>query len=398
MKTLTWFTHTNIDTRKIIHQPDYFSKLPVSDSPSVSFDLTEFIEVFKANEVWKRKKYRSEYNQNYDKVDFEKIKSIKINLHSKNSPYSNCHNYEDVLKSYINLDNYENSKIASSGISEASQIAVVVVEFESENKVIDYLTYEEEKDVDTVFEKRLSKQNVDSWHELNRIKSIVCEFIQFFCFNLHLNFLTHNYEFSFTDKPNLIGFTTVAEDNNIYYETDKIDFLAHYVFYDKEQDNLQKLMRLTSKFWHREIPSVHFFLDALKGNFITATNFIKLVFTVESFFGFKTSNDYMTLTLPLVLCKDINSMKSIRQILKTSFDQRNNIVHGNEIYELRKTVNNKSDSKSIAKLFFELKNLIIQTFYFYINEGLYHSKNNEKINHELMFQLFPNGIVKKKKK
>lgn len=398
MKTLTWFTHTNIDTRKILHPPNYFSELPTSDLPSVSFDLSEFIQVFKENEIWKRKKYRSEYNQNYDNADFEKIKSVKIHLHSKNCPYSNCHNYEDVLKSYINLDHFENSKIASSGISEASQIAVVVVEFDSENKVIDYLTYEEEKDVDTVFEKRLSEQNVDSWHELNRIKSIVCEFIQFFSFNLHLNFLTHNYEFSFTDKPNLIGFTTVAEDDNFYYETDKIDFLAHYVFYDKEQDNLQELMRLTSKFWHREIPSVHFFLDALKGNFITATNFIKLVFTVESFFGFKTSNDYMTLTLPLVLCKDINSMKSIREILKTSFDQRNKIVHGNEIYELRKPVNNKHDSKSIAKLFFELKNVIIQTFYFYVNEGLYHSKDNEKINHELMFRLFPDGIVKKKRK
>jgi hypothetical protein len=396
MKTLTWFTHTNIDTRKIIHQPDYFSKSPVSDSPSVSFDLSEFIQVFKENEIWKRKKYRSEYNQNYDNADFEKIKSVKIHLHSKNCPYSNCHNYQDVLKSYINLENFEYSKIASSGISEASQIAVVVVEFDSENKVIDYLTYEEEKDVETVFEKRLSEQNVDSWYELKRIKSVVCEFIQFFSYNLHLNFLTHNYEFSFTDKPNLIGFTTITEGDNFYYETDKIDFFAHYVFYDKEQDNLQELMRLTSKFWHREIPSIHFFLDALKGNFITATNFIKLVFTVESFFGFKTSNDYMTLTLPLVLCTNIRSMKSVREILKTSFDQRNNIVHGSEIYELREHVNNKPDSKSIAKLFFELKNVIIQTFYFYINEGLYLSKNNEKINHELIFRLLPNGITKKK--
>jgi hypothetical protein len=396
MKTLTWFTHTNIDTRKIIHQPDYFSKSPVGDSPSVSFDLSEFIQVFKKNEIWKRKKYRSEYNQNYDNVDFEKLKSVKIHLHSKGCPYSNCHNYEDVLKSYINLDRFECSKIASSGISEASQIAVVVVEFNSENKIIDCLTYEEEKDVETVFEKRLTKQNVDSWYELKRIKSLVCEFIQFFSYNLHLNFLTHNYEFSFTDKPNLIGFTTITEGEDFYFETDKIDFFAHYVLYDKDQDNLQELMRLTSKFWHKEIPSIHFFLDALKGNFMTATNFIKLVFTVESFFGFKTSNDYMTLTLPLVLCKNINSMKSVREILKTSFDQRNNIVHGNEIYELREPTNNKTNSKSIAVLFFELKNVIILTFYFYINEGLYLSKNNEKINHELIFRLLPNGISKMK--
>lgn len=393
MKTLTWFTHTNIDTRKVIHQLDYFSKLPVGDSPSVSFDLSEFIQVFKENEIWKRKKYRSEYNQNYDNVDFEKLKSIKIHLHSKDCPYSNCHNYEDVLKSYINLDRFERSKIASSGISEASQIAVIVVEFDSENKIIDNLTYEEEKDVETVFEKRLTKQNIDSWDELERIKSLVCEFIQFFSYNLHLNFLTHNYEFSFTDKPNLIGFTTITEGEDSYSDIDKIDFFAHYILYDKDQDNLQKLMRLTSKFWHKEIPSIHLFLDALKGNFMTATNFIKLVFTVESFFGSKTSNDYMTLTLPLVLCKNINSMKSVRETLKTSFYHRNNIVHGNEIYELREPTNNKANSKSIAKLFFELKNVIILTFYFYINEGLYLSKNNEKINHELIFGLLPNGIT-----
>lgn len=393
MKTLTWFTHTNIDTRKVLIPPPYLSN---GDIPTVSFDLSEFIEVFKANEIWTRKKYRIEYNHNYDKKDFEKIKSLKIHLHSNGSPYSNCHNYESVLNSYINLENYESSKIASSGIFEASQIAAIVAEFDSENKVIDYLTYEEEKDLDIIFEKRLSEENANSWHELNRIKSIVCEFIQFFSFNLHLNFLTHDYEFSFTDKPNLIGFTTVTEDDKLYLETDRIDLLAHYVLYDKEQDNLQELMKVTSKFWHKEIPSIHFFLDALKGNFITATNFIKLVFTIESFFGHRASNDFMTLTLPLVLCKDISTMKSFREILKTSFEQRNNIVHGNELYELSKPINSKPNSKSITELFFELKNVIIHTFFFYINESLYHSKDNEKINHELIFRLLPNGISKRK--
>jgi hypothetical protein len=396
MKKLIWFTHTNIDTRKVGSSATCSSN---GDSPTVSFDLTEFIPVFKSNKIWERKKYRSEYNYDYDKIDFEKIKSIKINLHSQNIPYSNFHNYENVLKCYINLADFEATKIASSGISEASQIAVIVVEFNTENKVIDYLNYNEEKDVKTVFHKRLSEENHNSWLELNKIKSIVCEFIQFFSFNMHLNFLTHSYEFSFTDKPNLIGFTTVTEDENFYYETDKIDFLAHYVLYQKEQDKLLELMRETSKFWHNEIPSIHFFLDALKGNYITATNFIKLVFTIESFFGFKTSNDYMTLTLPLILGTDIFTMKSIREILKTSFTQRNNIVHGNEIYDLQKSIKNSNPaSKNISKLFFELKNVIIQTFYFYINENLYHSKNNEKINHELIFKLFPNGTLKKKLK
>lgn len=397
MKTLTWFTHTNIDTRKVLSPPNYLS---VSDIPSVSFDLSEFIEVFRVNEIWSREKYRYEYNQKYGKTDFDKIKSVKINLHSKSSPYSNCHNYEEVLKSYINLENIEKSKISSSGISEASQIAVVVVEFDSENKVIDYLIYEEEKDIDTVFEKRLSEQNIDSWHELNSIKSIICEFIQFFNFNLHLNFLTHNYEFSFTDKPNLIGFTAVAENDNFYFEIDKIDFFAHYVFYDKEQENLQELMRLTSKFWQREIPSIHFFLDALKGNFITATNFIKLVFTIESFFGKNISTDFMALSISQILGKNIAEMKSLREKLIPSFQFRNEIVHGGKIHNItsESTYLWKGKSLNTSELFFDLKNIIIRLFYFYINEGLYLNNGNEKINHELIFRYFPNGITKKKTK
>lgn len=397
MKTLTWFTHTNIDTRKVFTPPNYFSELPDRDLPSVSFDLSEFIQVFKDNEIWKRKKYRREYNHKYDNVDFEKIKSIKIHLHSKNAPYSNCHNYENVLKSYIKLENFETSKIASSNISEASQIAVVVVEFNSENKVIDYLNYEEEKDIETVFEKRLSEENHNSWLELNKIKSIVCEFIQFFSFNLHLNFLTHSYEFSFTDKPNLIGFTTVTEDDNFYYETDKIDFFAHYVFYQKEQDKLLELMRETSRFWQNEIPSIHFFLDALKGNHVTATNFIKLVFTLESFFGHNTSTDFMALSVTQILGENKGEMEAINEILIPCFKFRNEIVHGGNIHNITSTSTFKWRKKNLntSQLFFDLKNILIKVFYFYINEKLYHSKINEKINQKMLVKYYP--IIKKEK-
>lgn len=212
MKKLTWFTHTNIDTR-ITSRSTVFSG---EDNPAVSWDLSEFIEVFKENKIWNKSKYRTEYRSEYNEEDIVKIYSVKIHLHSEGESYSNTHNYEKVLKKYINLDNYEQSKISSSGISEASQIAVIEVEFNSENKVIDYLNYEEEKDIDTVFEKKLSSENHDSWLELKRIKSIVCEFIQFFNYNLHLNFLTGDYEFSVTEKPSLIGFTTVTEDNFYY--------------------------------------------------------------------------------------------------------------------------------------------------------------------------------------
>ena len=170
------------------------------------------------------------------------------------------------------------------------------------------------------------------------------------------------------------------------------------MFYDKEQDNLQELMRLTSKFWHREIPSVHFFLDALKGNFITATNFIKLVFTVESFFGKNTSSDFMALSISQILGKNIAEMKAIREKLIPSFRFRNEIVHGGKIHNItmESTIKWNKQNLNTSELFFYLKNVIIRLFYFYINEELYLSKNNEQINHELIFKYFPNGIIKKK--
>jgi hypothetical protein len=375
MKKLIWFTHTNISSK--VRQ-------------ELTFDLTEFLDVFIKNELWNKKPYRTEYKEKYTKQDLEKIVSIKMNIHTDIAPFSNFHRYEDVLNEYIDLKSFEHSKILSSGISEASKIAIIEVEFNSDNKVIDYLTNEEEKDIDTVYEKRLSDENQKSWFELKKIKSIISEFIQFYIFNLHLNFLTYNYQFSFSDKPDLIGFTTVSENENHYYETDKIDFFAHYFLYEKEQDKLLDLMRVTSEFWHIEIPSIHFFLDALKGNNVTSTNFLKLVFTIESFFSKGSSNDFMSLTIPLVLSKGINDSKSFKETLTKSFRKRNEIVHGNKLYDFY----NYSDkeSKELVTLFFNLKNIITHLFYFYINQNLYHSSHNEKINHEMIFRLFPNGI------
>lgn len=364
----------------------------------MSFDLSEFIEVFLSNQLWDKMTYRTEYDSDFDKTDLEKIKSITINIHTNNSPYSNAHQYENVLEKYFDLKSIEQCKVASSGISEATKIAVVIVEFESSNKVIDNLSYKEEKNIETVFEKKLTSENHDSWLELSKIKSIVCEFIQFFNFNMHLNFLTHSYDFSFSDRPELVGFTYVEENGDCYYETDKIDFFAHYILYEEGQDNLLGLMRETAKFWHKDIPSIHFFLDALKGNNITSITFIKLLFTVESFYGEKTSNDFISLTTPLLLSDSISKMKEYRRILTDSFSLRNNIVHGNKLYNLKKVPSKNDKSKNITKLFFEIKNLITYIFYFYINQQLYHSRQNEKINHELIFRLFPHGIEKTKKK
>lgn len=379
MKKLTWVTHTNISTKT---------------RQDLNFDLTQFLAIFIKNELWNKKPYRTEYKEKYTKKCLEKITSINVNIHSDIAPYSNFHRYENILNKYIDLEKIEYSKIHSSGISEAFKIAVIEVQFDSDNKVIDYLTYEEEKDIDTVFGKKMSDENHKSWLELKKIKSIISEFVQFYIFNFHLNFLTHNYQFSFSDKPNLIGFTTVSENGNHYYETDKIDFLAHYFLYEKEHDKMLELMRVTSEFWHKEIPSIHFFLDALKGNNVTSTNFIKLVFTIESFFSKNSSNDFMSLTIPMLLSKNISESKSFRETLTKSFSKRNEIVHGNKLYDFSSY--SDKESKDLADLFFKLKNLIIHLFYFYIDQKLYNNRQNEKINHEMIFRLFTNRINIKK--
>ncbi|WP_044206847.1 HEPN domain-containing protein [Flammeovirga sp. OC4] len=374
MKKIYWFTHLNLASTERLN---------------LTFDLTKYLKIFIENEIWNKAPYRIEYTESFKREDIEKINSIKIHIHTEHAPYSNFHNYEEVLNKYIDLHKIESSKILLSGISEANKLAVVDVDFESSNKVKDTLSYEDEKDIDKVFE-RMGDDDMDFHIELLKIKSVISEFIQFFMFNLHLNFLTHDYQFSFADKPELIGFTVVSENNKQLYKSDKIDLLSHYILYEGNNDNLLKLMDTTSLFWHKNIPSIHFFLDALKGNNVTSTNFIKMVFTLESFFGKNVSNDFVTLTIPMILSKNIRTSKSIREKIKKCFDRRNEIVHGNNHYNL----NSYSDKKGreVASLFFELKNIITYIFYFYIQNNFYHSKQNEKINHEMIFNLLPNGI------
>jgi hypothetical protein len=386
MKKIFWFTHTNIDTRKCASKNIF-----KTEEPSVSIDLSEYLKLFYENEIWKRKKYRTEYSIEYTDKDFQKIKSFKIHLHSENWPYSNEHSYEEVIKKYVDIKKIETSKITSSNIGVATQLAVIEVEIETSHKIIDYVTHEEEKDVNLIFDKRLSSENVNSWRELSKFKSIICEFLQFYCFNMHLNFLSKDYWFSFTNKPILSGFTIFTDFESYYYETDAIDFLSHYIFYEYDKDILHSLMTKTSQFWHRELPSIHFFLESLKGTHITINNFSKLVFTLETFFSDRVSNDFMTLTIPLLICKDINSMKTVRATLKKCFEIRNNYVHGKEITSINSQIKKNSEER-VEDYFYELKNIIIHIFLFYINNDLYLEKNNEKINPELIFRFFPNGI------
>tara|TARA_R110000868_G_scaffold34972_2_gene125658 strand:- start:121 stop:588 length:468 start_codon:yes stop_codon:yes gene_type:complete len=144
-------------------------------------------------------------------------------------------------------------------------------------------------------------------------------------------------------------------------------------------------MNITSKFWCKYISSIHLFLDALKGNHITSSNFIKLVFTLESFFSKSSSNDFMTLVSPLIISSNVKEMKNYREIIKRSFQYRNDIVHGGKVHNISK-------NGEMINLFFELKNIISRVFAYLINEKLYLEKNNPKLNHELIFNLFPKGI------
>lgn len=379
MKKFLWFTHTNIDS---------------ASRKDFSIDLTPYIKIFIEKELWKKERYRTEYKAQYEKEDIEKLKSIKINFHITNSPYSNGHRYEKILGKYFPFKNVDQLKIISSGIAEASRIGVIEVQFESEKIVRENLSYEDEKDFEKVLE-QFDDENRDSWDEGDKLKSIISEFVQYLTFNLHLNFLSHRYSFSFTDKPNPSGFSLINKDEGYFYETDKIEMLSHYILYESEKDQLKLLMDETSKFWTKNINSIHFFLDALKSNYITSNNFTKLVFALETFFGKNVSNDYVSLVIPLIISENITDMKKSREIIRKSFSLRNEIVHGNNLFYFNSSA--KPFFKDIRndELFFELKNLIINIFYFYINKGLYLRKHNVNISHELMFEFLPRGINNK---
>ncbi|MGC4102330.1 hypothetical protein [Ferruginibacter sp.] len=380
MRKLHWFTTTNIACK---------------DETEFEFDLTPFIPTFKKSRLWEKTPYRTEYREKFSQADFDKIKSVKFYVHTDRTPFTNLHGYESILKQYINLSKIEKNKIFVSGISEAQKIIVIETEFDSDKILNSNLKYKDEKDVEKVMA-TLSNEHYESWDELKRIKSILCEFAQFFIFNLHLNFLTHQYTHSIKDKAELIGFTVTSENKNQYFEVEKIDLLSHYILYERNNDNMNNLMGTTSQFWCNDISSIHFFLDALKGNYVTSTNFIKLVFTIESFFGDNISNDYITLTIPLLISDNISDMKSTREIIRTCFTLRNKIVHGNTAIDFmehsRKKKSESSDKPGMDELFFELKNILIKIFYFYIRKKIYLDKKGNKINHELLFSLLPNGV------
>lgn len=380
MKTFYWFTETLFDSQE---RGEY------------SFDLSAYLKVFVENKLWEKPAYRTEYKEKFAKQDLEKIQSIKIHFHVANSPFHNFHNYENIINKYFDIDKIEPRKIACSGIGEANRIAVIEIVFDSDKELIPELSYDEERDIELVIERLNSG---DTWKEEVKIKSIACEFVQFFIFNLHLNFITTEYTFAFSDKPNPIGFTVVSKESSLSYSTEKLELLTHYILYQKEGDKLEQLMGITSRFWSKGPSMIHFFLDAVKTNCVTSTNFIKLVFALESFFGKNASNDFVSFVAPLAISENINEMKGWRETVRKSFKLRNEIVHGNSLIDLMDSYRREEDNQGMDKLFFELKSVIIRLFYFYINNDLFNRQGMGKINHELLFEFFPRGITKKSKR
>lgn len=160
-------------------------------------------------------------------------------------------------------------------------------------------------------------------------------------------------------------------------------------------DNLSELMPITAEFWCKNTPSVHFFLEALKGDFISSTNFIQLLFTLESFFDKNISNDYITLVIPLLVANSVKEMERVREIIRECFKLRNEIVHGNSMFDIHenryKKANTVKDMER-SELFFELKNIIIKTFYFCLRSNLFLRNDKNKITHSIIFMSLPNGI------
>lgn len=376
MKKLLWFTETNIN-----HTTKRTTGHSLKDKTT---DLSKYINVFTELKIWEKENYRTEYSSKINEENLKQISSIKIHLHTEGYPFSNFHNYEKLIESYIGIGKIEKEKLLSSGISEAAKIAVIEVDYESELNSIKNLSHEDEKDIEKVFD-ILTPENDTIWIEQNIIKSIACEFVQFFTFNLHLNFLTRDYGFSFIQKAKPVGYVAIISEEEVYYETDTTDLLAHYILWEDSPELLDQYMDITSKFWCKYISSIHFFLDALKGNYITASNFTKLVFTLESFFSKNSSNDYITLVCPLLISSNIHEMKNYRDIIKKSLNYRNEIVHGGKVHNIKK-------NDEMTKLFFQLKNIVSRIFEFIINNQLYLGNHNPKLNHELIFNRLPKGL------
>lgn len=385
LRKFIWFTHTGVDTRRI---KSYNSE------NKATVDLTKYIEVFIKNELWLRPAYRPGYPKIFLEEDLRKVKSIKVDFHSENAPYSNAHGYERIISKYHDVEKIETWKLSSSCIQDAFQLAVISVDFISNFNIINELTRDEEKDIDVVFEKMLTDENINADRELETIKSIVVEFLQFLSFSLHLTFPSIDYSFSNKENVYQSGFIIVKNESKAYYKDSKTDLLGHYICYE-ENNILNSVLDKVSQIWHKEIPSVYFFLSSLKGSHMNIDNFSKMVFTLESFFNKNVSTDFMKLSIAILMGKDYLEVLKLKICLSESFKIRNEYIHGGSIPNLYDEVRNK-EHRNIWEVFYDLKNIVIHLFTFFIDNQLYDKRVKQYINDDLVILTHLASIANKR--
>lgn len=386
IRNLFWFTHTNIDTAR-------YNKL--NKTERVTIDLTKYIEKFIAKKLWDRAPYCIGYPKPFTKSDLNKIKNIKIDFHEDGSPFSNAHNYENIISLYHDVASIETDKLSSSDIQEASLIAVIIVQYESDHDVLTGITRDEEKNIDIVFEKYLSSENIAANQELQSIKRIVEEFLQFLMFSLHMTFLSKDYELYNSKNIYKSGFVIVTNNGKSFFQSSKIDLLGHYIYYE-DADVFNKVIDIVSDVWCTEIPSINFFLNAVIGSHMNIDNFSKLLFTIESFFNNNTSTDFMKLSISMLIGIDFKDVDHIKNCLTESFKIRNEYVHGGKIPNLHDNFSKKD--KIIWKLFFELKNITIRIFIYFLQNRLYENTKKQYINDDLVMKSYFDKINKNTKK
>lgn len=385
VRQFLWFTHTGIDTRFVNRQ---------KAKKINTVDLTKYIDVFLKNELCFRPAYRPGFPKVFSEKDLKKIISIKVDFHGEEAPYSNAHGYERVISQYHPVEKIQTWKLSSSDIQEAFQIAVISVSFTSDYEIINELTRDEEKDIEIIFDKYLTDDNIKADREIEKIKSIVVEFLQFLTFSLHLTFPSINYSFSNTENIYQSGFIIVKNKEKSYFKTSKTDLLGHYIYYE-ESNILSSVLDSTSEIWCQEIPSVYFFLSSLKGSHMNIDNFSKMVFTLESFFNKNASTDFIKLSIAILIGNDHLDVLNIKKCLTDSFKIRNEYVHGGSIPSLYDEVSRK-DNKNIWNVFYELKNIVIRLFSYFIRNQLYSKRVKQYINDDLVINAYFNNLVANK--
>lgn len=370
MGKLFWFFNTGISTRQ---------------EEQLSFDLTFLLPMLIQGKIWEKSKYRTHYLDDFEEKDIQKINKLIIHIHTSEAPLSNFHDYLPILKAYCDTLRVEKHILFSSGLSQCENLAVVELDCNFENEIIENISIEDEMDPDKAFCYYCADNYRLGKIEENKLKSFVFELLQLFVINMHFNFPTSNYRFSFSQFPIQSGLLIKTDNRIINCKASYCDVLNHYILYEKEKDRLFDIMNKTLSLWCKDNISFYYFIDTLKGNHVDAVAFTKLVFTIESFFEKNTSSSFMRHAITLMLADNEDARATINKKLRDSFEFRNEIAHGGSL----PTIANNSSYKgwNTSELFIDLKIIIIKLFAFLIQSSFYNEYPRRKIDSKYLFSI-----------